>query len=65
MTGLLVSVIVLTAALGYTVTLLARRIAHLEDTVNHIRNMRRVGFYEAHGPNDPIDTAVARMWGSE
>ncbi len=64
MTGLLVAVIVLVGVLGYTVALLARRIAQVEASVKDVHPLNRVAFYEAHGPTS-IDDAVARMWGSE
>ena len=64
MTGLLVGVIVLVGVLGYTVALLARRIAQVEASVKDVHPLARVGFYEAHGPNhDPISHAVEHMWG--
>lgn len=64
MTGFLIAVVVLVCVLGYTVALLARRIAQVEQSVKDVHPLNRVAFYEAHGPNhDPIETAVSNMWG--
>lgn len=64
MTGLLIAVVVLVGVLGYTVALLARRIAQVEQSVKDVHPLNRVAFYEAHGYGyDPIDHAVEHMWG--